>query len=223
MTNLILATAFTPNYKRGAAYVEGLNRHCNIPFKVLSIGDGLDMPDYGMPGSIVQAGYFLQHIPTCDVVIFTDADLLMHRPLDADEIEFLSSLKEGQVSACYNKHGVEYFAEEEPMLYQRGPTPPGYEEVKIYNTGFVAARVKTYERLFKQFKLLWPSFDPPYEHYAKIQLCMCSAAHELGMEWVVTPSHLCAHGHFGAAPGVISSNPPTYNGRIICFDHRLTH
>lgn len=222
MTNLLLATAFTSEYARAPLYINSLSQFCNIPYKLLIIPR--DMPDYGMPGSIVQAGYFLQHLPPCDVVIFTDADLKMHRPLDADEIDFLSSLKEGQVSACYNKHGEELFGEELPMLYMRpeGP-PPGHDDVRVFNTGFVAARVATYGRLFKQFTRLWPEFDPCFEHYAKIQLCICAAAHELGLEWLPTPNHLCAHGHFGPAPGVIPSTPPTYNGRVIAFDHRLTH
>lgn len=221
MTSLLLATAFTPEYARAPRYLASIEQHCNIPFQKLLVGP--DMPHFGMMGGIVQAGFFLSYLQPCDVVIFTDADLLMHRPLDADEIEFLSSLKEGQISACYNKHGVEYFHEELPMLYQRGPTPAGYDDVKVYNTGFVAARIATYGRLFKQFQRLWPEFDPPFEHYAKIQLCMCAAAHELGLEWVVTPTRLCTHGHMGAHPGVIASTPPTFNGRIICFDHRLTH
>lgn len=221
MTNLLLATAFTADYKRAPAFMAGLQQHCNIPFKALIIGK--DMPDYGMPGSIVQAGYFLQHLPPCDVVIFTDADLLVHRPLDQDEIDFLSNLKEGQISACYNKHGEELFSEELPMLYQRQPEPSGYEAVRVFNTGFVAARTMTYRLLFERFKQLWPKFDPVFEHYAKIQLCMCAAAHELSLEWVPTPSHLCAHGHFGPAPGVVASSPPTHNGRVIAFDHRLTH
>ncbi len=224
MTNLLLATAFTPEYRRAPLYLEGLKQHCNIPWKALLIGEGKDMPGYDMPGSIVQAGYFLAHLPPCDVVIFTDADLMMHRPLGEDEIEFLSSLKDGQVAACYNKSPTELFNEELPMLYQRMPEPEGYEAVRVFNTGFVAARIATYGQLFERFKLLWPKFDPAFEHYAKIQLAMCCAVHELGLEWIPVPSHLCAHGHFGAAPGVDpNAKPPTHNGRVIAFDHRLTH
>ncbi len=223
MTRLLLATAYTPEYARAPRYHESLLRHCNIPFEELLVGP--HMPDYGMMGGIVQAGHFLAHIPECDVVIFTDADLVMHRPLDADEIEFLSSLKEGQVSACYNKHGEELFAEELPMLYMRPEGPPaGYDDVRVFNTGFVAARVATYGRLFEKWKQLWPEFDPAFQHYAKIQLCMCAAAHRLDLEWVPTPSHLCSHGHMGAPPGLDNhARPPTFNGRVIAFDHRVSH
>lgn len=222
MTSLLLATAFTPEYKRAPLFAEGLRQHCNIPYKLLVIGQ--DMGGYGMPGNIVQAGYFLDHLPPCEIVLFTDADLMMHRELEPDELRFLSSLKDGQVSACYNKHPLETFEEELPMLYQRGPTPEGYDGVRVMNTGFVAARVGTYLAMFEKFKELWPEFDVPFEHYAKIQLAMCCAVAKLGFEWVPVPSHLCAHGHFGAAEGVdASARPPTHNGRVIAFDHRLSH
>ncbi len=222
MTPLLLATAFTETYARSTAYVMSLKLNCNIPYVALVIPR--DMPGYGMMGCIVQAGHFLDHIPECEVVIFTDADLIMHRPLDADEIEFLSSLKEGQVAACVNKHPDEMFAEELPMLYMRpeGP-PPGYDGVRVFNTGFVAARVSTYRRLFDKWKELWPEFEPAFQHYGKIQLAMCAATHRLGFEWVPLPHHICAQGHFGPAEGMELTRPPTFNGRVIAFDHRLTH
>ncbi len=223
MTNLLLATAYTPEYARAPAYLAGLEANCNIPWKALVIGQ--DAPSYNMMGAILQSGFFLAHIPKCDVVIFTDCDLKMHRPLEADEIEFLSSLKEGQVTACYNKHDEELFDEELPMLYMRPEGPPqGYSDVRVFNTGFVAARVATYDALFRKWKELWPEFDPAFQHYAKIQLCMCAAVNRLGFEWVPVPGHLCSHGHMGQAPGIDTSvNPPTFNGRVIAFDHRLTH
>jgi hypothetical protein len=222
MTPLLLASAFTESYARSTAFLMSIKLNGNIPFHPLVIPK--DMPDYGMPGSIVQAGYFLDHIPECGVVIFTDADLIMHRGLDADEISFLSSLGENQIAACYNKHPNELFAEELPMLYMRPSGPPlGYDDVRVMNTGFVAAKPSAYRKMFEKFKELWPEFDPAFEHYAKIQLCMCAAVHRLGMEWVPVPSHICAHGHFGPAEGVSISRPPTFGGRIIAFDHRLTH
>ncbi len=222
MTTLRLATAFTPDYTRAARYMDSLQKHCNIPFQLLVIGQ--DMPSFGMPRSIVQAGHFLPYLKSCDVVIFTDADIVMHRPLDFDEIMFLCSLEDGQVSACYNHHGEELFAEEAKAL---SPVKAleGYDDVRVFNTGFVAARSNTYRQVFERFEQLWPEFDAAYQHYAKIQLCMCSAVHQLGFEWVPTPGHLCSHGHFGIAPGVEThgDEPPTFNGRVICADHRLTH
>lgn len=222
MTALRLATAFTPDYARAANYMDTLQKHCNIPFQLLVVGQ--DMPSYGMPRSIVQAGYFLPHLKSCDVVIFTDADILMHRPLDFDEVSFLFSLKEGQVSACYNHHGEELFAEEAKALAPIHELH-GFDDVRVFNTGFVAARYDTYYRVWKKFIELWPMFDEAFAHYAKIQLCMCAAVHALGFEWVVTPEHLCSHGHFGLPPGVEKHDdgPPTFNGRVISFDHRLSH
>lgn len=222
MTSLRLATAFTPDYARAARYMDGLQKHCNIPFQLLVVGQ--DMPSFGMPRSIVQAGHFLPYLKSCDTVIFTDADILMHRPLDFDEIEFLFSLKEGQVAACYNHHGEELFAEEAKALAPVHDLS-GFEDVRVFNTGFVAARVGTYKRVFEEFEKLWPAFDEAFAHYAKIQLCICAAVHRLGFEWVPVPGHLCSHGHFGRVPGVeIGENGiPTFNGRVIVFDHRVSH
>jgi hypothetical protein len=223
MNRLLLATAYTDDYARAKPYVMSLKQNCNIPFQCLEIPR--DMPGYDMMGCIVQAGQFLDHIDPCETVIFTDADLRMHRPLDGDEIKFLKDISHDQIAACYNKHGEEIFAEELGMLYMRpeGP-PPGYDDVRVFNTGFVVARVSTYRRLFNKWKELWPEFNPAFQHYAKIQLCMCAAVHRLGLEWVPVPSHLCAHGHMGCPPGVDgNAKPPTFNGRVICFDHRISH
>jgi hypothetical protein len=218
---LLLATAYTDNYKRADPYVESLKRHCNIAYRTLKIG--YDMADYFMPNSIVQAGHFLRHIPKSRTTIFTDADIVMHRPIDADEIDFLNNLKEGQISACHNKGEWQPWSEEVPMLQQRASIS-GFDDVKVFNTGFVAARTATWSAWFEQFKLLWPRFDEAFGHYAKVQLCMCAAAWELGFEWVPTPKHLAAHGHFACPEGIdISQIPPKYKGRVICFDHRLTH
>ncbi len=220
MTRLRLATAFTPDYARSARYMDGLNRFCNIPFQLLVVGQ--DMPDFGMPRSIVQAGHFLPYLKDCDTVIFTDADILMHRSLDADEIAFLCSIKEGQVAACYNHHGEELFAEEAAALAPRHALE-GYEDVRVFNTGFVVARVDTYRQMFREFEELWPEFDACFQHYAKIQLCICAAVARCGFEWVPVPGHLCSQGHFGPAPGVDpNANPPTHNGRVICLDHRAS-
>jgi len=218
---LLLATAFTRDYARAAVYMDTLQRNCNVPFKLLVIGE--DMHDYGMPNSIVQAGHFLNHIPECDTVIFTDADIKMHRPMDEDELEFLYALQPGQITACPNKHLYQLFAEETPMLFQRKEFT-GYDDVRVFNTGFVAARTETYRALFRKFDELWKEFDEAFGHYAKIQLCMCAAAHRLGLEWIPTPYHLCSQGHFGCPEGLNPHvNPPEYNGRIICFDHRISH
>ena len=216
---MILATAFTGDYERAGRYVSSLKEHCNIPFHPMLIGK--DMPDYGMPRSIVQGGHFLEHLPPCKTIIFTDADVVMHRPIDDDEIDFISGIGEGQISACYNMRKGQLLGEEVPLLFPRGSLT-GFDDVRVFNTGFVIANRATYEMLFERFKALWPSFDEAFGHYAKIQLCMCAAAHQLGLEWVPVPGHLCSHGHFGTPEGVIPSNPPTFNGRIIAFDHRIT-
>lgn len=221
MIPIRLATAFTADYKRSVPYIRSLGENCNVPFQLLIIDQ--DIPGYEMPGSIVQAGYFLDHLKPCETVIFTDADLIMHRPLDADELDFISSLKEGQVSACYNKHPNQLWAEEIPMLYPVAP-PEGYDDVRVFNTGFVAAKIGTYRVLFNKFKELWPEFKEAFQHYAKIQLCMCAAANRLGIEWIPTPGHLCSHGHFSCPDGVNPHVfPPTFNERVIAFDHRISH
>jgi len=199
--------------------VESLQRHCQIPFFPLLVGQGV--PDFGMPNGILQAGHFLDFIPECETVIFTDADLLMHRAVGEDELEFIASLDEGKMSACYNKHGEELWAEEVAMLGQVHSLD-GYDNVRVFNTGFLIARISTYRMMFARFQQLWPAFNNAFGHYAKIQLCICAAARDLGIEWVPTPGHLCSHGHFGSAPGVNPHVvPPTFNDRTICFAHRV--
>lgn len=225
MNRSLLATAFTPDYERGYRYMDTVRRHADIPFIGLTVGDSYGVPDFGMPRSILQAGHFLDFIPPCETIIFTDADVLMHRPIDPDEMEFINGIEEGQISACYNHHGEELFAEEAKALGQRHPLD-GFEDVRVFNTGFLIARMTTYRMMFARFQQLWPAFDAAFDHYAKVQLAICAAAHQLGIEWKVTPGHLCTHGHFGWPPGCDRGRegmPPTFNGRVICFDHRLTH
>lgn len=218
MNNVLLATSFTPDYERGFRYAESLEKHCNVPHKVLMIG--ADIGSFDMPRAILQAGHFLDSIPECRTLIFTDADIIMHREIEPDEMRFIEEIEEGQISACPNKHAKQLWPEEVPLL---APVMElyGYEDVKVFNTGFVICRPTTYRMMFERFKQLWPTFNAAFQHYAKIQLCMCAAVRDLGIEWIPAPGHLCSHGHCGLPEGVQNSNPPTFGGRVICFSHRL--
>ena len=219
---IFLATSFTPEYKYANLYIKTLNMYCNIPFTALEIGK--DINSCGMPNNILQAGHFLDHIPKeAKTIIFTDADFLMHRPFDQDELTFLKELKEGEISACPNMHPDQMYAEEANVLSPR-KLLEGFDDVRVFNTGFIACRSETYHNIFNKFQILWDEFDLAFAHYAKIQLCICAAVHKLNIKWIQTPGHLCSHGHWGMQPwkNVVLGTPPTFNGRIIALDHRLT-
>lgn len=219
MTRTLLATSFTEGYERGPRYIETLVKHCNIPWQCLKVTE-----TFGMPRGILQAGHFLERLNPCETVIFTDADILMHRPMEEDELSFIHSIEEGQISACPNMGMDQLFESEAQRL---APVLPlyGYENVRVFNTGFVICRTATYRMMFERFKQLWPTFDSAFQHYAKIQLCMCAACRDLGIEWMPTPGHLCSHGHCGVPEGLemTTGKLPEFNGRTVCFDHRLSH
>lgn len=232
---MILCTSFTQDYGYGRRYVDSLERWCNIEFCVLGIDwtpegkSGRKVSPCGMPREIMQAGHFLESVTTGSKcrVIFTDADILMHRSLEDDELEMIDGTTENQIAACSNQHPKQTVAEEVPLLWKTSHYHKAemakWVEVPVFNTGFVWMWRSTYEALFKEFKKLWPLFDRFFDHYAKIQLCMCVAAHELGLEWMPIQSHLCSHGHFGPHKGVdFRSNPPTHHGRVIAFDHKVS-
>lgn len=221
-----LVTSFTPYYERAKPYLESIKRHWTGAFIPLEIGK--DVPDYGMPRSILQGGHFLSHLPdSVTKVIFTDADIILHRSLDDDELEFIEGLQDGEIAACPNKRIDQTWSEEVEMLWPTSAysTYQGeWDVVRVFNTGFVVMTRFTYSGLFERFKALWPKFDKWFGHYAKIQLCMCSAAHDLGLHWKQVPYHLCTQGHFGSPNGVNPFvKPPTFNGRVIAFDHRVTN
>jgi len=70
------------------------------------------------PNRCLQHGEFLEALQ-CepdDIIVFTDADMVMQRPMDENEVRMVGSLEDGDVAVGYNKGYDESLADEARII-----------------------------------------------------------------------------------------------------------
>lgn len=215
-----LVTGFTAGYPWGEPYLESLDRHLNanikrhlfthdVPNRSLlnpkRVSKVLPLPE-NRCGSL-QHGEFLKHLypeamANYDLIIFTDADMLMQRAFTQDEIHELGFLQQGQVKLGYNGgHGWK-LADEAQLLDQQcedwviDAMFPGWRELPGWNCGVIVARAATYRDLYHMARALLPVAESCFAHYAVIQFVICYCVGKW-MRHLLLPQSIHVHGHFG--------------------------
>lgn len=235
---MILATAFDGKYVPGFAYVESLRQHCNIRWQILAVDwtppDGFannwtTVPDSGMPRRMLQHGGFLPYVETepDEVIVFTDADIVMQRPLLDDELNSLSSLNNSEFAIGRNNGLADTLFDEHNRLAPIASLSeserwfPGFPLMSCWNFGFVAARRSTWNLMHERFMELWPAANSAYRYYAKVQFLCCYVINR-DFSRVDVPLTLHAHGHFGHPEGVkIENGVALFGDTPIAFRHKL--
>lgn len=231
---MILLTAFDPDYILGNSYEASLHEHCNIPFRVFSVGSEVAgrtmVPKPDMPHLMLQDGGFIRFIPDIpddEVIIFTDADLRMQRPFTPEEIAFLAGFKPGEVGCGINQiygatldlefnqlHAVQSKGELEQSM-------PGFRSQRIWNTGFVVAQKATYQKLHEEFVKLRPAVDACFLWHPRVQFAL---SYLIGTRFqhVLIPQTLHTHGHCGYPQGVSEENGVLKcGGETVVFRHKI--
>jgi hypothetical protein len=128
--------------------------------------------------SCLQHGGFLDALDWVgdeEVIIFTDADIDIQRSMNPDEISFFSGLAENEIAVGYNASPLQTLKEEARALLPLENDEaieacfPGFATLKVYNTGVVAAKKKTYKALYEHYVREWDKADRLFAHYAKQQ------------------------------------------------------
>lgn len=150
-----------------------------------------------------------------DLVIFTDADIVMQRSFSSLDYAYLASLDDDEICLAKNSGESDNLLREHIRLQQLAPkdfaTPPvevieqkygvNLGLVACYNTGVVACNYKTYKKMFEKYLEEIEFVDKAYGHYAKQQWLMCMIAHKY-LNIVRMPAMIHTHGHAGTPRGI---------------------
>jgi hypothetical protein len=175
---------------------------------------GLHVPVPGNRCKSLQHGAFLDALNAGsprDMVIFTDADMVMQRPFTYDELYDFHFTGKDEVWLGVNGKEGDTLLEEARLLEASSVNRkdhaifdswifeqmfPGWRELPVWNCGVLVCRVETYRRLHDMARALLPVVESVFEHYAAIQWCLCYC---IG-RWLkhrLLPRTIHVHGHFG--------------------------
>lgn len=161
------------------------------------------------------------------VILYTDGDFVMQRPLMAKEKKFLNGLREGEAVTSWNGSESETLEWEATRLILRVSMNKLFEDfgewarVKpIYNVGFLAMRLSTWRVMYDSYMKTWAMMIEYFEHQARQQWLISYKLAELGIDVKVAPWSLHAHGHFGLKNGMEWREPFLYaDGQVAAFRH----
>ncbi len=190
---------------------------------------------YKTPGVLFQDGRFLDAVPDVhddDLVVLADADGVFQRDFSAAERETLADLG-GGVALGYNVRGGQQGEEEYGRL---GPLQSISEAAVmlelhesllrgawVYNTGFMAARARTWQRIRTLFVKTFrcggaPLFRLPA--WPQYFLCLLFAIHGLAVTELDYSTH--SHGHCPLTPRHrIENRCLWYAGERVLFAHNV--
>lgn len=227
-----------PYWGRIQTYLRSLEQHCNVEWHYIGVewdsGNGLTLSaeeNAGAPHETkcIQHGSFTKIIPARanTVMVYTDGDFVMQRPLDEDELALIGGLKHGQVLTSWNGGPSETLELEAGRLSPRITRDELLQwphlDKPIYNIGFLAMTKKTWQQVHELYMAKWDAINRAFNHRARQQWLVCWAIHELGLDVKIAPWSLHAHGHFGLKPGMSrGENGLIYHdGKLAAFRHYL--
>lgn len=241
---MIIVTGCNEGYlSRITPYLHSLQQYASFPISFVGVGfeppafDGISVVSMsreqndGAPRETesIQHGSFLSVVKARanDVIMYTDGDFTMQRPMDDSECELLN-LQHGQVATSWNGGPHETLATEAERLSQRRPYDwlrgQWGEEIytwPIFNVGCVAMTKKTWQELYSFYMDHWEMAGLSFWHQARQQWLISYAVSKL-FEVKILPWSLHAHGHFGMKPGMEYRPDGVYvDGKKALFRHYL--
>lgn len=179
----------------------------------------------------VEHGSFLNLIDAedDDLIIKTDGDLRMQRPLTPDEMNELNAFPADGLAAAWNAGPGDTLGDEARRLYPLVDADeiarrfPGYESVPCGNGGVWIARRSAYQAMYDAYMARWVTARETFRHYARQQWLINYARMAAGLVFVELSSAIHAQGHYGFPPGVGISGDgtATYHGRPVVWRHKL--
>lgn len=163
----------------------------------------------GNPGNgCIQHGNFLPALgaPPDAVIVCTDADIVMQRPLTAAECQWLHDWPAGAVGIGPNAWAGDTLADEATRIQPRVPIAelaarfwPGRPAPLCGNAGVLVARAATWYELWTRYLALFPVTRALFDHIA-VQQWTINLAIE-SMQRIVLPLSFHAHRHYGHPTG----------------------
>lgn len=194
--------------------------------RVLPVGRGALA--FAPPLDHLQAGGFLPALRPADddVIVFTDGDAYLQRPLTADERGMLADWPADVVGLAYNAGPDDTLATEGQRLRpQADPADRGFDTaLPVYNLGVIVCRAAAYRRWHDAYATLRPRLEGLFKHHAHQQWGLCAALPAAGLRAAVLPPSVHIHGHYPPPPGVSVARERgrvTANGAVVLFRHYL--
>lgn len=229
-------------YRRMTPYLDSLKRYLDFQATLVTVGFE---PEYcvidhvhltriqnaGAPYETEspQHGAFLQVIegPDDEVLVFTDGDIVLQRPLT--QIETAQLLSVSGVACGYNSGPNETLAVEGARLFPRvtplqlsGRMGEIVNTAPCYNIGVIAARRSIWKNIYGAYMPLWKTVTEAFGHAARQQWLVNYVIALLGIRVHVMSYGLHANGHYGIPPGVlIRDGLAYYQDELVAFRHKL--
>jgi len=243
---MILVTGCNQGYyNRIRGYLHSLEQYADFPVNLVTVGFSanpniknvtpffIDPADnYGAPPQTesIQHGSFLKVIKykPKEVIVYTDGDFVMQRPLDLEEKKLLK-LKDGEVITSWNGGPNETLEIEASRLNMRCDINQLINDwgnvvktAPIYNVGFLGMTANTWGSLYENYIADWNSIALYFGHMARQQWLISYTIAQLGLTVKIAPWSLHAHGHFGLKPGMERRPDGIYHdGKLAAFRHYL--
>lgn len=224
-------------HEKGEPYVRSLEENCNVTVTLFNVDCGpikagfnqIQVDTSSFRGyshharHMMQAGQFLDYFECHkrDIILFTDADIILQRPFTDMELNWLKRLR--HFSAGVNRAEGETLSDEATRLMLADPVLmdfeyPDNQRKPIYNTGVVAAPRWAWEAMFERYVELFPPLFSCFGHYAAVQWLMCYCMGEVE----TMPGSFHSHGHFGFPMDVTKEDGIVrYKGEVVALNHRI--
>ena len=215
-------------------FVSDVGGELSLPYEKIKIGN-LPLSSFSAPNKIncAQHGDFLycdeldKDTEDDDIIVYTDGDIIIQRPLSDSEIKFLKELKDGDVYVGYNESKTDTLMNESKRL---GVTEINHQEFnnidwnqhKIYNTGVLAMNKRTWKRVINEYSQLYPKVDEMFIHYAKQQWLLCFIFTTKGFNIIEMPYHIHNHLHFPSPEGTTQDKNGNvfFEDKLVLFKHK---
>lgn len=162
-----------------------------------------------------------------EVVLYTDGDFVMQRPLDDDDWDLLR-LPDHAIAIGYNGSATETLLDEYGRLSPRISLPDmdriwgkDWHVRPIYNAGCMAMTRHTWQQFHRLYMNSWEVVGQCFQHQARQQWLISWLISEY-FTAVILPWSFHAHGHFGLKPGMTVDGGRAYvDGELALFRHFL--
>lgn len=223
-------------------YLDSLKVHSSLPVTLITVGftaklpgiDCIELPRSMNQGSPLetespQHGSFLQVLdgPDDETIIFTDGDIIMQRPITADELAWIAEQPDNCVDAGYNSGPLETMTVEANRLFPRFSIEQigarfGFMDRNCYNIGVFVTRRSTYKRIYAEYMKYWQLASEAFGGPARQQWLVIHTIHRIGVRIRLMQYTIHANGHYGMPAGCEYRNGLVYSGsEVVCFRHKL--
>ena len=237
---IYLVASSTDNYwERARPYLVSLARHLNQEITPIVFSVGCDTPAWvaalelstrridrnagETQLSSIQHGSFLPCMPTTDsqdLIICTDCDMMLQRPLNTAEMASLDALTDINYAAGVNAGPGDTLADEACRMgtpYSDAEIErvmPGYAAMACINGGWIAARREAWQKLYREYMARHDLTDAIFKHKSRVQWLISYAAAVAGLTLITVSTNWHCHFHYGVPDGV------TRDGRTVLYRDR---